>query len=239
MVDSMDQIEKYITTNIKTFTKENVRLSDVAYECLKAAIINVDVQAGDHLSEPRLAVALGISRTPIRTAIQQLIQDGLLQQVPGRAVVIASRSIKQLIDALDIRRLLEPEVCRLVAGNFIHKQETIFQQYTQELIQAAEAADRKAWTRIDDNWHQILCHNCPNQLLGQMALQAKNHMHKQGVRDQVSDEYILSGTQEHAIIADALIAGDSETASQLMVSHLNGVRQYLFPNLRMNDDLTL
>jgi len=229
MLDSMDHIEKYIHENIETYSKGNSRLSDVAYECLKDAILSVDVQSGDALSEPRLSAALGISRTPVRTAIQQLMQNGLLQQIPSRVIMIASRSIKQILEALEIRRLLEPEVCRLVSGNLSSQQIGELKQCTYDLLSAAKTKDRQSWSRIDVQWHEMLCLNCSNQLLGQMVMQAKHHMHHQGVGDQVSDDYLLAGTEEHSIIVDAIILGDGDAAAHLMLEHLDGVRRYLYP----------
>ncbi len=230
MLDSIDQIEDFIHKNIDNYTNSSNLLSDVAYECLKDAILSVDVHSGDPLSEPRLSNALGISRTPVRTAIQQLVQDGLLQLIPGRAVVIASRSIKQVLDAQEVRRLLEPEVCRLVAGKLPPVLVTEFKDITQQLLAAAQQTDRATWMRVDVRWHEILCQNCPNELMGQMVLQAKNHMHKQGVGEQVSDAYLLSGTEEHVAIAEAIVEGDGALAGNLMLQHLEGMRKHLFPH---------
>ena len=229
MLNSIDQIEDFIHKNINNYTNSSNLLSDVAYECLKDAILSVDVHSGDPLSEPRLSSALGISRTPVRTAIQQLVQDGLLQLIPGRAVVIASRSIKQVLDAQEVRRLLEPEVCRLVAGTLSAPLLTEFKEITTQLLEAAQTLDRPMWMRVDVRWHEILCQNCPNELMGQMVLQAKNHMHKQGVGEQVSDAYLLAGTKEHVAIADAIIHGDGELASRLMFEHLDGMTKTSLP----------
>ena len=219
MSSSIDLIEAFIDKHLDSYAREAHRLSDVAYECLKDAILTVDVRSGDPLSEVKLSKALGISRTPVRAAIQKLVDDGLLQVIPGRAVVIASRSVQEMLDALEVRLLLEPEVCRQVARTLSDEQRELLIEYTHKLAAAAESLDRAAWTRIDIRWHELLCNACPNELLGRMVMQAKHHIHKQGISSQISDEWIIAGTQEHRDVVDAILAGDGDKAAELMRKH--------------------
>jgi DNA-binding GntR family transcriptional regulator len=227
-MNSLDLMEAFIRQNIHKYKAQYPLLRDLAYECLKDAIVSVDVQAGDALSEVRLSNALGISRTPTRTAIQQLAQDGFLQIIPGRAILIASRSIKQVMDALEVRYMLEPEVCRRVAGTLSPSLARLLDECTTGLEKAAAEGDRPAWARIDVQWHEIICNSCPNTLLGQIVLQAKNHMHKQGVSSQVSSDFLVNGTHEHRAIANAIIQGDGQVAYDLMEKHLQHAREQIF-----------
>lgn len=224
----MDLLEKFIGDNITNYDTTANRLSDVAYDFLKDAILCLDVHSGDPLSEARLSKALNISRTPVRAAIQKLAEDGLLQIIPGRAAVIASRSPQQVLDALKVRMLLEPEVCRLVAGALSPQQRERLEGYTNGLREAAEAQNRADWIQVDVKWHQIICEACPNQLLGKMVLQAWQHMRTQGVVTRISDESLIPGTQEHRDIADAILAGDGDRAAELMREHLQAARERMF-----------
>src|SRR6266851_4659099 len=91
------------------------RLRDTAYERLKDAVRHQELQPGQALSETYLSKILGISRTPIREAIQQLVAEGLLETIPGRAVTVAAPSAQAVLNVIHIRSLLEPEVARLLA----------------------------------------------------------------------------------------------------------------------------
>ena len=227
MDSSLDRIEKYLLSSYD-IQPESKLLREVAYERLKDAIRSVDVVAGDPLSESRLSTSLGISRTPVREALQQLIADGLLQVIPGRAIVIASRSIQQVSDALRVRELLEPEVARLAADSLSPEARVSLEEYTSEMEQAAAQGDRSTWARIDGKWHEILCDYCPNQLLGQMVLQARNHMHNQGASSQVTDQYLIDGTGEHRLVLEHILSNDGEKAAQSMLEHLYRVRENIF-----------
>ena len=93
----------------------SVLLRDIAYERIKDAIRLSRLQPGQPLSETRLSRELGISRTPVREALQLLAQEGLVQVIPGRAVSVAAPSVQEVMDAIHVRLLLEPEVTRLAA----------------------------------------------------------------------------------------------------------------------------
>jgi DNA-binding GntR family transcriptional regulator len=227
MHSSIDRIEKYLVAT-QTTEKEDRLLREVAYSRLKEAIQSVEVEAGDPLSENRLSNALNISRTPVREALKQLVSEGLLQMIPNRAVVIASRSIQQVSDAIHVRWLLEPEVIRLAAESLDLADCEELESYMQEMERTAEAGDRAAWSRVDRQWHEILCNNCPNKLLGQMVLQALNHMYNEGVSAKVTDQYLIEGTAEHRAVVELILANDGERAAEAMRDHIDRLRKSLF-----------
>ena len=124
----MDELERYLTDNQAEFPEGNSRLlREVAYERLKDAISHAELSPGEPLSENKISKVLGISRTPVREALQMLSQEGLVEIIPGRAVRIASRSFRDVLDVLHLRQLLEPELARLAAESMSPKQlETLF-----------------------------------------------------------------------------------------------------------------
>ncbi len=226
MNSSIDRIEQYLIEQAVSPDDDRL-LRDMAYDRLKEAIQNVEVEAGDPLSENRLSSALNISRTPVREALKQLITEGLLQNIPGRAVVIAARSMHQVSDAIQVRQLLEPEVVKLAATHLGDAEREALQAFTTEMTEAAHTGDRSTWARADRQWHAILCDNCPNHLLGQMVLQAHNHMYNEGVSAKVSDQYLIEGTSEHQTVVDLILAKDGEGAERAMRDHINRL-QYKF-----------
>ncbi len=226
MDSSLDRLEQYLLSHVSL--PKTTFLREAAYERLKEAIQNVEIQAGDPLSESRLSSAMGISRTPVREALQQLVADGLLQVIPGRGVVIASHSVQQVSDALHVRLLLEPEVMRLAADALPVTARELLQQYTATMEQAAADGERSQWAKVDRSWHQILCDECPNKLLGQMVMQARNYMHNQGASTRVSEQYLIDGTKEHRMVVEAILNHEGQQAAQLMYDHLGRLRENIF-----------
>ncbi|HEY2655643.1 MAG TPA: GntR family transcriptional regulator [Solirubrobacteraceae bacterium] len=82
---------------------------------LRELILGGEFRGGDRVSEQPLSARLGVSRTPLRLAFAQLEHEGLLEQIPGGGFVISSFTIEQVVDAIDVRGLLEGAAARLAA----------------------------------------------------------------------------------------------------------------------------
>jgi DNA-binding GntR family transcriptional regulator len=180
------------------------------------------------LSTVWLSKVLGISRTPIRDALQQLAADGLVQIIQGQAVTIAARSPQEVFDALHVRELLEPESIRLCATGMSETGKSRLIQLMSIMESAAKAGDRSSWSRADQEWHEILCTQCPNKLLGQMVLQARHRMYHRGSDEHVPARYLVQGTREHRKVQQAIIAGDGAEAARLMRVHLDELKENMF-----------
>ena len=82
---------------------------------IKRRIIAGDYAPGERLVELQLAESLGVSRTPIRLAFEELTKDGLLERLPTRGFRVKSFNPKDLSDAIEVRGTLEGMAARLVA----------------------------------------------------------------------------------------------------------------------------
>ncbi len=214
-----------------TAVDSSVLLRDMAYANIKDAIRHARLQPGQPISESRLSRQLGISRTPVREALQMLAQEGLVQIIPGRAVTVASPSVQDVMDAIHVRLLLEPEVVRLAAKHITPAQLETLQEAQAGLEQAIAAQDRAAWSRADNVYHETISAACPNQLLGELAMQYRNRVSYLSIDAQGNFERLAACTQEHRQIVDAIAAHDSETAAQAMREHIELFRQSIFRRL--------
>ena len=207
------------------------RLRDTAYERLKDAIRHQELKPGQPLSETYLSEILGISRTPVREALQQLAQEGLLQVIPGRAVTVAAPSVQGVLNVIHVRSLLEPEVARLVAEDPTPEVIEALRGTLAKMQQAAEQADKTAWSRADTEWHEIMARACPNQLLSELTLQMRNRSHSVSIDHQTSPTRIMDCTVEHRVVVDAIEARRPQVAEQAMRQHIHELRESMFRRL--------
>ncbi len=208
-------------------------LSEVAYERIKDAIRNADLEPGQPLSETKLSKLLGISRTPVREAIHQLAQEGLVQIIPGRAVTVASLSVQEVLSAVHVRAILEPEVVRLAAVSISPEDLEALWSVLAQMEEAIDDEDRIAWAKADTRFHEILSASCPNKLLGDMAIQVRNRISYLSSDNQTGQKRMRACTQEHRQIVDAIAAGDPQTAEQTMRDHLTMLRESFFRRLTL------
>ena len=189
------------------------------------AICHAGFKPGESLSKNGISRLMGISRTPVGQAIQRLEQEGLVEVIPGRTIVIAAPSLREVLDAIDIRERLEPWMVSLVA----EKQPPALREPLEKTLAAIEVAaqedDRSAWSRADTVYHELLSTHCPNDFLGEIIMQARNRVLRTLTDDYTSQQYIIDGTAEHRRIAEAILEGRATEAEQMVRTHLHNVRE--------------
>ncbi len=233
MAVTMDKLERYLSRHaIQTDVDSPRLLREIAYERLKDGLRHADLMPGEPLSEIRISKALGISRTPVREALQQLAHEGLVQVIPGRAVTVASPSIQQVLDAVHVRILLEPEAARLAAESITPADAEALWESLHEMEQAAEDNNREVWSKADSRLHQVMIDTCPNELLGQIVLQMRNRAHYAALDSQTTPSRIKACTQEHRRIVEAIASHDSQAAELAMQEHLKQLWDSLFSRAR-------
>ena len=216
----MEDLAAYLTNRLGQFP-EDLTHRELAYARIKDAIHNAQLQPGEPLTEIRLSKLLGISRTPVREALQKLVQEGLAESTPGHAVTVATRSIQDLLDVVHIRSLLEPEQVRLAAEAITPRQVEELETVMQQLEQAADNHDLSTWAEVDVAFHEILRDACPNKMLGKTVVQLKTRVHHMAHIDTHTDtERLTACTREHRAVVEAIRAKDGQGAKTAMEKHI-------------------
>ena len=206
-------------------------LRDIAYERIKEAIRLAELRPGEPLSETRLSKQLGISRTPVREALQVLAQEGLINVIPGRAVTVAAPSLQEIIDAMHVRSILEPEVVRLATRAISTDEVDLLFTLLQQLEDSAVADDRAAWSQTDNLFHETLNTACPNQLLGELSLQIRNRISCLSIDVEIDSDHLQTRTAEHRLILERMREGDAGGASDAMRDHIDMLRESILKRL--------
>lgn len=138
-------------------------LSEAVYEVLLDEIIHLDLLPGTKLNEYKLANAMGVSRTPIREAIQMLEQIGFAQRIPTKGAFVTSFSPEDYFKLCDFRFLLEPAAAGYAAINITDKELTILKNYADKLKLAYTEGDIQNIFHFENKFHKhiILCSKNP------------------------------------------------------------------------------
>ena len=229
----MDKLEAYLAEQPAELIDSATRLRrDVAYDRLKDAIQHAELEPGQLLSETNLSRLLGISRTPVREALHQLAQEGLVQIIPGRAVTIASPSAQAVLDVVHMRILLEPESVRLVADSISDGNIDKLRDIVKRMEMACSDGDRVTWSKADTEFHEIITEACPNKLLGDTVAQMRNRTHHlANIDSQTNPARLAECTNEHQEIVSMLSARDADGAEIATRQHVEKLRESLFTRL--------
>jgi DNA-binding GntR family transcriptional regulator len=129
------------------------RLADQAYELLKERILTRELLPGQRLSVPALAEELGLSRSPVREAVQRLVQAGLGTERPRSGAVVASADLQSLVDLYLVRAELEGLSCELAAGAGDPHLVSDLEAIQEEHEAAHRAGQRSRMIRSDVDFH--------------------------------------------------------------------------------------
>src|SRR6516162_3334378 len=97
-------------------------LKDRAYELIKQRLLNSDYPPGTFLSERQLAENLGMSKTPVKGALERLESEGFITVSPQQGIVVRELSVREIADQYEIRSILESYTLRTIAGHLTPEQ---------------------------------------------------------------------------------------------------------------------
>ena len=211
-------------------TIQRSRLADQAYELLKERILTRQMLPGDRLSVPALAEELGLSRSPIREAVQHLVQEGLGTERPHSGAVVAGADLRGLIDLYLVRAELEGLSAQLAAGAgdklLVADLEAIQDQHEA----AHTAGSRSTMIRSDVDFHARVLQAAGNPELVRMLQPVLQRM-LLGMLE-ADPEWPVHAIAEHRKVIAALRSGDARAARRSMTAHVLRVRTDMERKLR-------
>nr|WP_312987479.1 GntR family transcriptional regulator [Comamonas koreensis] len=201
---------------------------DRVTEALRKMILDGSLAVGVQLKQEALAQRFGVSRLPINQALKRLQSEGLVQHVPYTGSVVASKSVADLLEILDIRIGLETRALQLA----IPAMKSADFSALEKILKAYEASDSPAqWTELNLQFHLRLYAACARPKLLQMIEDLVRSIDIQ-LRTQQSHRVGLKASQdEHRAIVAACRAKDAAQALALLQAHIehtqNTLRQAL------------
>jgi DNA-binding GntR family transcriptional regulator len=205
-----------------------VLLKDRAYSELKQLIQNVTFQPGAFLSERQLAGQLGMSKTPVKAALERLEMEGFIAVSPQQGIVVRELSVHEVADQFEIRLTLETHVLRSVAGRLNDEQASVLTASIRRQKQAAKRRDVVELVALDAEFHLLFCEFHGNREIARVMGQLREKIHRViGRVYQQQPKRLDSSCDEHAAIVDAVLAGDADLSARRMEEHLDYGRQFL------------
>lgn len=203
-------------------------LTQQAYRSIRDEITSGRIDGQQHFTEAYFAERYGISKSPIREALNRLESEGLITIIPRRGAFVRKFSIHDLEEIYELREVLEA----LAVRNAVLDPKTLTR--LREIAHAAqsyfEKNDKSNYIRKDAAFHTMLARASTNARLRRMVEGMQNQILI--LRRQTFELTGQSSIKQHLRIVDALEQGDRETAAELMVEHIQAVRQRLVDHLK-------
>lgn len=206
-------------------------LNQRVYRELRQLVISGNIAPGTQLEEQALAGNMGVSRTPLREAIAQLVTDGLVENRPYRGNFVRSFTVKQVRDLYVVRQALEGCAVRLAVPHLIESRLIVLRDILADVQLALEAGELTWYGTADRRFHNTLISYSENQTL--IECLERLSLQIQIVRTMANDDpaVVRRTALERPRILAALEARNAELAARLMEEHIAGVGEAMVANL--------
>ena len=208
---------------------ESLSLKARAYKALKAAIMDLNIYAADaeqRLDERDLSLRFGISRTPLREALAQLEQEGLVRIVPRRGIFIARKTKAEILDMITVWAALESMAARLAASSATNKELADLQKLIVFSGDEA-AANTGEYSDANIRFHQTIIGLGRNPLIGEITDSLFLHVRAIRQRTIFEADRARRSIADHTAIVAALVARDADRAERLVREHTMKLRDHV------------
>ncbi|WP_086731310.1 GntR family transcriptional regulator [Streptomyces carpinensis] len=187
---------------------------------LTEAIMDGTLAPGTQLGEAELAAELGVSRGPLREAMQRLVQQGIAYSEPHRGVFVTTLTEDDVRDIYLARTAIESAACRLILRRDPQRTADRLARVHHAMADAAQRGDHTALSAADTELHQVLVEESGSPRLKRMAqtLLVETRMCITALQDKYPVPDVM--VDEHAAIIQAIRDGGEEHLLRLMDDHM-------------------
>jgi DNA-binding GntR family transcriptional regulator len=188
---------------------------------LEEAIVEGKFEPGARLDEARLAERFGVSRTPVREALQQLAAEGLVTIRPRRGAVVAAPGVGELVALFEAMAELESACAGLAARRMDSAGHGLLRELQAACVLCLKAMDPDAYYARNVSLHEAIYDGAGNPVLASTTRRMRNRLAAYRRLQLRSPKRLQASNAEHAEVVEAIIAGDEEKARRLMHAHVS------------------
>lgn len=207
----------------------SITLRERAFQTIKKGIVSGDWPGGMFLSESYLSELLGMSKTPIRSALDRLEMMGLVKLSPKQGVFIQELSLKKILEFYELRMSLETYAARKLTG----KMDAAFFERLDENIALQDEAIRQddipRYVELDRAFHAVIVGGLDNEEYAEVMSRIQDKFLLVVRMTFVKNKRRLLGSiEEHRRIRDALAGQDEALSVRLIEAHIEYVNKIMF-----------
>ncbi|WP_186416702.1 GntR family transcriptional regulator [Bosea sp. CS1GBMeth4] len=211
--------------------RASASLSDLAYARLEEAIVTLSLRPGAALTEAQMIDLVGVGRTPVREALIRLAQQGLVEILPRKGVVVTAIDAIDVMAALDAREVLERLIASEAARRAGPAERSAILAKARAMREAAQADDVNAYMRLDKELDGLIATGARSPYASRAVepLQALIRRAWYYFDRQID---LVPAANHHVALAQALVAGEPAAAAEASDALMRHLRAGLMAALR-------
>ncbi|MFE0633161.1 GntR family transcriptional regulator [Streptomyces sp. NPDC058864] len=199
-------------------------LRQAVYDALIELIISGSLTPGQHLVEAELAEHLGVSRQPVREALQRLQTDGWVDLRPAQGAFVHSPTEEEAAQLLGVRSVLETYSARLAAENAKPEDVERLWELQEEGVAALAAGDVERLVAANTALHSFITSVAANAVLAELISQVSRKV--RWYYTPIAKPRGKDAWNEHAQLIRAIAKGDTDRAGEIMRKHTERTGDY-------------
>lgn len=197
-----------------------LKRADIIADELEELVFSGAFQDGDRLDEIKLAKQFDVSRTPIREALQRLVNSGLAAQLPRRGVFVRQPGPVELMEMFETMAEIEAVCGRLAALRISDAALKDLEQANLRCQEAVDHNDADQYYRENERFHHIIYAQSGNAFLENEVLRLHKRL-KPYRRIQLRLRGRMAQSMaEHVAVVNALTSGDAEAVAHVLRAHV-------------------
>jgi DNA-binding GntR family transcriptional regulator len=197
---------------------------DQVAHALRAALVAGQLRPGELYSAPALAARFGVSATPVREAMLDLVREGLVETVSNKGFRVTAVTEEQLDEYTHIRSLIEIPTVTGLAHTADPAGLAALRPEAERIVAAAKDGDLIGYIEADRRFHLGLLAMAGNGHLVEVVGDLRKRSRLYGLTALAERGLLEASAQEHLELLDALLARDEPTVNAVMTRHLSHVR---------------
>ena len=207
-------------SDMKLDLNPNLPLREVVFLRLRSAILHGELVPGERLMEVKLSQQLGVSRTPVRDAIQRLVEEGLVDLVPRCGAIVAGITDKDMRDVLEVRITLEELAVSLCIERITDEDMEKLRESNEMFKTAVTEGDPLKIAEFDVAFHDIIYSITCNRRLLQIINELREQIYRYRLEYIKNDKARTDLVKEHERIIRYISMGDTEKAKLAVRNHI-------------------
>jgi DNA-binding GntR family transcriptional regulator len=158
--------------NLTEFTerpKRSTTLRDVAYEAIKRGIITCAIKPGEFVNELQLAERLNIGRTPIHQALNRLMNEGLVDVISRKGVIVRPISLNEILHIVEVRLINECYCARLAAERADDKDIANLSDVAEQAAYSISTCNIENLMLLDREFHSTIARAARNAVVADLV----------------------------------------------------------------------
>lgn len=195
-----------------------------AYHRIKTRLLRGEYMPGQFLQLHDISYSLGLGRTPVHQALHQLGQEGLLEIIPRKGILVRSESLDDIRQALELRMLIEPycaSQCAELGDAEVHAK---LKDCLRRQMELGEAPANEELMPLDREMHSLIAKGVQNSLIAGILQPIHERMTRTWLMPHWHEADYNQTIGEHRAIIDAILARDGPAADLAMRNHIKSIR---------------